>query len=143
MNINFDLNILKNKFEEIYHKDKSKLQITPFRDWATIFVSMFALLLVVFSIAGYQYVNLYNESMTPAVVDKKTSSGEDDLKNEFGQTLAVFEEKTKIHNEFLNGGAKFFLDAMNNGVKRTASTTIDVVPDGEATTSTSTNNTGN
>lgn len=122
ININFDL--IKNKFDEIYHKDASKLKITPFRDWAIVFTSTFILLLIVFSFAGYVYVNLYikNQSGVQTVEVKKTIPKGNDLKSEFGETISVFEEKKQTHNDFLNRGAKFFLDKMNESIHGATST---------------------
>ena len=55
--------------------------------------------------------------MSQIITNKQVNSGEDDLKNEFGETLSIFDDKKKKHDEFVNKGVVFFLDQMNSGTK--------------------------
>ena len=98
-----NLAYFKDIFDRYVHRDRSKLYITPYRDWGIILISS-AFLFVAFSAFGYYAYDHYyvaGVESTAAVDAVQKHSDIDVLKKDLDSTFAYFNEKEKKHQTLL------------------------------------------
>ncbi|MCK5095765.1 MAG: hypothetical protein KAR24_00210 [Candidatus Pacebacteria bacterium] len=98
-----DILLLKKKIKYCCHRDRSKLYITPYREWTVILIGVFVSLVGV-SVFGYHAFNKYyihgadqvvSEGQTQEVLEVKA------LQSKLAETVVYFEKKEQEHAELL------------------------------------------
>lgn len=94
---------LKNIYSKYVHRDRSKLYLTPYREWGIILIFGVPLLIAVSMFGYYTYERYFVtgvEEVSPVAVTTKKSDIEI-LKKDLDDTLDYFKNKEEKHTNLL------------------------------------------
>jgi len=106
---------LYNKIIKYYNRDRSQLNITPFRDWSVILFASVIMIVFVIFFTRYLFINIYLKSFEESIIDQQVVIQYDieNFRKELFKVLQYYENKEHEHNSCLENPPLFGEDSKN------------------------------